>query len=98
MSEYESWIRNIPSDELPSPYDFLVKLVGIEKTVKIAEELGGEYVYFRRLDTLLRNQKNTYIAKEYNGNNARELAKKYGITTAWVIQIVKNKHKKKVIS
>jgi Mor family transcriptional regulator len=88
-------MMNIPLNELPSPYDFLIELVGIEKTVKIAEEFGGENVYFRKLDTLVRDQKNTYIAKEFNGHNHRELAKKYNVTPAWIAQLVKNKHKER---
>lgn len=88
MDKVEKWMLRIPPEELPEPYPYLAQIIGLEATLKIAMALGGEGVYFRKIDVKMRNRR---ILEEYNGYNVRALSAKYGITRQRVKQIVKRK-------
>lgn len=90
MDKIEKWMLKIPPEELPEPYPYLAQIIGLEATLKIAMELGGESVYFRKLGVRMRNRR---ILEEYNGYNIRKLAVKYAITQQRVRQILKKINK-----
>lgn len=50
--------------------------------------MGGGNVYFSKGDDLLRREKHKLIVKEFNGRNYKELARKHGLSSARVMQIV----------
>jgi Mor family transcriptional regulator len=78
----------IPPEELPDPYPDLAKTIGLEATLKLARVLGGECVYFRKLDVQMRNRR---ILEEYDGYNMRKLSAQYGITAQRIKQIIRQR-------
>lgn len=85
MRKIEKWMLDVTPEELPDPYSHLARKIGLEATLQLAVELGGENVYFGKLDVKLRNRR---ILKEYDGYNVKKLAAKYGLTRRRVEQIV----------
>jgi hypothetical protein len=47
MTGLENHIR---IEELPSIYQAIVKIIGLENTLRLGKELGGDQIYFPRLD------------------------------------------------
>ncbi|MFQ1022700.1 Mor transcription activator family protein [Avibacterium paragallinarum] len=58
---------------------------------KFSRLFGGSVIYIPRRDSRSRNSRNNLIRKEFTGNNAMELARKYGVSYQWICQIVKRK-------
>lgn len=75
-------------------YKKLVALIGIEAVEKINLEYGGGYL---SLPKKLLSDEFVYqcILNEYDGTNARELAKSLDCTYSWILKIIKRKNKEK---
>ena len=72
-------------------YKELVELIGYENTLLIHDYFAGQYVTFpKRL--LSEKYLHEQIIKEYNGTNAKELARKYDYSYSWIRKIVKNRN------
>lgn len=76
--------------------DDQAKQIGIEVAHKIAHAWGGEVIYIPRNLVLLLTERDRKIYSEFNGTNHRELAREYGVTMAWVYQIVKKMRKEEI--
>lgn len=74
-------------DQVDPKYQPIVDLIGIENFLKLCEYIGGDAVYFPRLDTVLRPVVYEHMKHEYNGYNEKELAMKYGVTVKWATRI-----------
>lgn len=70
----------IYKDDLPEVYSSLVDAIGIDNVIKLAKLLGGQYVYFQKLETVERPLRDRKIKNEFNGYNFSDLAKKYNLS------------------
>lgn len=83
--------EHIKLDNLPVSLQAIAEVIGIEQTLKLCSELGGEQFYIPKLNNLISvENRNKKIAEEYDGHNARKLARKYGITSRQLYYIIKN--------
>ena len=73
---------------LPEVYQDVARAVGVENTLKLAEYLGGMYMYFPKLDALIRQKRDESIRAEFDGSNYRELARKHKLTEQSIRNIV----------
>lgn len=78
--------------DLHPTYRQIAGAIGIENVVKLGKEFGGESFYLPKLDVCLSKVKKRKIIEEFKGGNYVELGRKYGVTSAWVRQIIK-KHR-----
>lgn len=73
-------------------YKELINIVGYENTIKLHEYYAGQYITFPK-----RILKESYIyrriVEEYDGTNARELARKYDYSYSWIMKILKRSTK-----
>jgi len=75
-------------------YDFIENLtlmyeiVGEEKFLEIIRMYGGSNLYIPTYKSVIRSSRNREIAKRYNGVNASQLAREYGITVNQIRNIV----------
>lgn len=72
------------------------KQIGIDIAQKMAQNWGGEVIYIPRNLLMALNERDMKIYEEFNGNNHRELARKYNVSMQWVYKIVKKVHKDEV--
>lgn len=93
MNEKELFLE-IPLSELPQSYQIMINLVGRENTFKIAKEFGGERTYLQRLDSCLIPIRDRKIIQEYKGFNAKDLGRKYSLTSTMIHGIVKREKAK----
>lgn len=83
------WMRDVAAEELPEPYQTLVRLVGMEATMAIAEEFGGLSLYFPKLDRLSARLRDERIRAEYkDGYTIQELARRYGLSDRRIREII----------
>lgn len=83
----------IKIEDLLPIYQALSKNIGLENTLKLAEEFGGQEIYFPKLR--LTKERDRMIIKEFTGGNTKELAKKYSVTPSWIRQVLKRVEAKK---
>lgn len=72
-------------------YRELVEIVGYENTIKLHEYYAGQYITFPKR-ILRESYLHQRIVEEYNGTNARDLARKYDYSYSWIMKVLK-KHK-----
>lgn len=74
--------------DLPEPYDKIAKVIGLDATKKLICEFHGEMLYLPKIDSVILPVRDKVIREEFNGYNYEALARKYGLTSRWVRQIV----------
>lgn len=86
----------IDSDKLPWDYQELIRIVGLEKTLEIADRIGGTHIYMEKLDTILMPAKRDYIMEERRKTlrggadlNVRMVARDMDISQAIVYEMLK---------
>lgn len=82
------WTKDLAPEDLPEPYQEISRMIGLESTLKIADKFQGSTLYLPKMDTVLRKMRDERIKAEFNGTNHRLLARKYGLTEAWIRQIL----------
>lgn len=73
---------------LPNQYQELVRVIGLEATVRLCREYGGTDTYIPKVDGLLAAKQRELIRREWNGYNGEALARKYGVSVRWIRKIV----------
>ncbi len=87
-------LEEVTINDLPEDWQFLAELCGLENVIKIITNFRGDNLYIP-VKTLTINIRNKYIAKHFNGENAKELATKFGITIRAIYKIAKKNNLKK---
>jgi len=67
----------------------IAKLIGLAPTLKLANEYGGETLYFPKYDAITRTVRDRAIRDGFTGTNYKELAKKFNLTQKRIRDIVK---------
>lgn len=71
-------------DGLALMYD----IVGEEKFLEIVKMYGGSNVYIPTYKSVIRNYRNREIISKFNGVNAAQLSREYGISVTHIKNIV----------
>lgn len=87
--------NDIELGDLPFTYQQIARVIGIENSIKLGKELGGEQFYLPKLDICLSRVRERKIVEEFHGDNYRELGRKYGVTSFWVRKIIQKHRRKK---
>ena len=66
----------------------MYEIVEKEKFLEIIRMYGGSNLYIPTYKSVVRSSRNREIAKRYNGINASQLAREYGITVNQIRNIV----------
>lgn len=72
----------------PESYSTIAEVIGEEATRKLCEAFGGEAIYVPKAESVENAERLASIRREYNGGNVALLARRYGLTTRRVQQIV----------
>lgn len=57
--------------------------------------MSGTTLYIPKLDRIVSPARDRLLAREFNGGNYAELAKKYDLTEVWVRQTINRENSKK---
>ena len=83
-------ISTLDSSCFNGTYREFVELIGHKNTLLVHNYFSGQYVTFPK-KLLSEQYLHDQIVNEYDGQNAKELAKKYGYSYSWVMKILKRK-------
>mgnify|MGYP000101403799 FL=1 len=64
--------------------------IGVDNLLKLAELVGGSNIYIPKAESFIRPVLYEKIKEEYNGYNAPQLSRRYGVTERWIRQICGN--------
>ena len=65
-------------------------MIGWKNVLKLSQYFMGDKIYLPKAERILAPARNRRIRREYNGRNAKELAKEYDLTTNQILQIVRD--------
>lgn len=69
----------------------LIEILGTEVFEEVVKVFGGGTIYIPTYNSMMRCRKNRDIAKKFNGVNAQQLAREYGVSVNHIIRIAKDK-------
>ena len=69
----------------------MVDIIGIDNFIKIVKIYGGSAIYIPTYKTILIQERNKNIIKEYDGSNISYLRKKYNLTNSQIRKLLKKK-------
>ena len=78
----------IGPEQVPEDLVWLCELIGMEQFLQIVDTAGGDYIYVPKRTSLERDLRRKAIAREFNGANVKQLARKYGISDRHVRTII----------
>lgn len=80
-----------PGDmDVPQQYQDLIRVLGLEATMRLCQEYGGTDTYIPKVDGLLAARQRALIRAEWNGYNAEQLARKYSVSSRWIRKLVED--------
>ena len=68
------------ADSILPPFGEMVRLGGFEAVYKLVMDCGGGILYVPRVKKVFGSCLEKVLLEEFNGNNMRQLAQKYGFT------------------
>ena len=77
-------------EDIAEPYRLVVEMIGLKNVLKLSQYFMGDKIYLPKAERTLAPARNRRIRREYNGRNAKELAKEYDLTTNQILQIVRD--------
>lgn len=84
--------HDIRVEELPPVYQMIVKIIGLENTLRLGKEIGGEQIYFPRLDyrsSSFIKARNRRILDDYGkGRAVKMLAAEHRLTQRQIYHII----------
>lgn len=73
----------------------LAETIGIKAYINLLQTYAGSTIYVPPVDRVIQLLRDDRIREEYDGYNAAELGRKYGLTERWVRSIVEDIHKQR---
>lgn len=82
------WMKGVQSEDLGSEaLREMAEAIGLEATLKLVATYSGMVIYVPKMETVGRGRRDREIREAYDGTNARELARRYGVTESWVRRV-----------
>ena len=75
-------------DELSGAWAEMARIIGIERLLALCEVFGGTTIYIPKKERILQQTRNKAIRREFDCQNYRQLASKYGLSERRIRQIV----------
>jgi Mor family transcriptional regulator len=81
----KDWQNHIVIEDLPDIYQYVAEHIGISAALKLGEIMGGEAIYFPKIDNIFSKYRNRLIKTDLAvGLSYKQVARKYGKTERWV--------------
>lgn len=82
------YLEYLKTEELPEQYQEVIRVIGLDATLKLAEAFPGVPLYFKSVNRLLLPAKKAFIRANFDGGNHRRLALDTGLPLATVYEIL----------
>jgi len=80
--------KDINPDDIGEEMRLLSDCIGFVALLSLAKNYGGKRIYIPKYDSIARAARNRLIKTEFTGNNVRQLAKRYQLTTTRIKTIL----------
>lgn len=90
-AEEKRLLEDLQPQELQELHRSIADVIGVDGLVGLCEHFGGSSIYIPQKRELLRQKIYQMIYREYDGDNIRELAVKYGVSEATVYNVVRDR-------
>lgn len=87
----EELLNALTVDDLEEQYRAIARAVGLDGLKKLCDHFGGSSIYIPQRRKLIENRRETAIYREYDGNNIKQLAARYGVSESTVYNIVRDR-------
>lgn len=87
-----------PGKPLDEDYQTMTQLIGFEATMRLVRCFQGELMHLNGLDEIIREKKYEYIARNFRGNNQKELARITDLSEQQVYKILKKEREKRLMA
>lgn len=92
MLEMPELMELLQLDDLKTPaHQELAQIIGMEAFRKLVLTYGGSDPYIPQASELVRPIRDSLILREYNGENERALARKWGMSERRIRELTKEK-------
>lgn len=81
---------HLTPEQVPEETRWLCDIVGMEQFLEIIDMAGGQFIYLPKRATLEKPLRHAAIRQEFNGENLRQLSRKYGVTERHIRTILKD--------
>ena len=81
--------KGILLEDLQEQHRELAEVIGIENLIKLSSYLGGTQIYIPCREHIIKAAKYQAIKREFDGNNIKQLSKKYGVSESTVYRIIR---------
>ena len=78
-------------EEFPRQYQELIRIIGLDATLALCREMGGDERYIPKTDLLEAYIQQERIRREWNGVNGRYLARKYKVSVRWIRKLMEGR-------
>lgn len=85
-------VHSLDSSSFSGVYKDLIELIGHQNTLILHSYFAGQYVTFPK-KLLSEEYLHQQICLEYDGKNAKQLARKYDYSYSWIMKMLKSKSK-----
>lgn len=89
--------KKLKSSCFNGSYKELIELIGHDHTIILYENYAGQYLSLPK-KLIAEEYLHRLILEEYDGTNAKKLARKYGYTYSWIQKLLKKLREKKAES
>lgn len=88
-------LNKITREDIPEEYLDIYDAIGHRAFVELCYMSGGVAVYFPKLESLLRDNRNKEIYTRFNGRNFRALARQFHLTERQIRRIIEEQKKER---
>ncbi len=82
------WMKDVKSEDLGSDaLRDMADAIGLEATLRLVATYSGMVIYVPKMETVGRVVRDREICRAYDGTNARQLARRYGVSESWVRRV-----------
>ncbi len=86
---------DIDLDELSGESAYMARILGIDRFLALCETFGGTNVYIPKKERILQKIRDGEIKRQFEGQNYKRLATKYGLSERRIRQIVNRSPERK---
>lgn len=81
------------TDQLRGDQKDLAELIGLDSYKALVKNYAGSFIYIQKLDSVLKDLRDTEIREKFDGSNYGKLAREYNLAEATIRDIVAERRK-----
>lgn len=95
-----TWLDYVQAEQLPEDYQLLARIIGLDLTIKVAEQLKSVHLYLKSPDKLFLPAKTAYVLDRHKNAgpgdpfNHRRIALETGLSERHIYDIIADSYER----